>query len=309
MNIAQANAVPLRDILQRIGAHPARDRARDLYYLSPWRAEKTASFHVHIPKNVWYDHGEGMGGDAVAFACTYLEKVHQSCQVSDGLQWIEKMVGGNVYYIPVRPPGSVAKAASDNPLKLKAIGPIKHVALIRYLESRYIPLLVAKQLFREAWIHNAHTDKSFFALALKNEDEGYELRNPFFKGSLSPKTISFIRGEEIKPDAIHVFEGSMDYLSLIARQNGKLLKGDSIILNSLSCLKDAYAYIKNYGYRIAYSWLDNDVAGLKAKQAFDTFIKTEQDLVHLPMNALYKDYKDVNEWHVASEKSHPRMVL
>lgn len=296
MNFAQANAVPLRDILSAIGIDPSKERGNDLFYLAPWRKERTASLHVNVPKNVWYDHGEGVGGSASALVRAYLERAGHSSGDSDVLRWFSNMTG----YVPMVPPTPRQAEKTEPVLALKKLLPISHVALIRYLESRGIPLDVAKQLLQEARVYNRTTQKNFFALALKNEDDGYELRNPYFKGSISPKTITFIRGREVKPDAVHTFEGSMDYLSVVARQDGKPLKGDAIILNSLSCLKDGIAYIKNYGYRMAYSWFDNDAAGHKASQVFDAFVKTEAELAHLPMNSIYAPHKDVNEWHVAT---------
>lgn len=299
MNFEQANAVPLRDILSAIGLSPSKERGGSLFYLAPWRDERTASLHVNVPKNLWYDHGEGFGGSASALVRAYLDRSGHSSSDRDVLRWFRNMTG----LPPVIPPAPRSAEETEPALELKKLLPISHVALIRYLEARGIPVDVAKSLLHEARVHNRTSRKNFFALALKNEDEGYELRNPYFKGCIAPKTVTFIRGRDVKPDAVHTFEGSMDYLSVVARQDGKPLKGDAIILNSLSCLKDAIAYIKNYGYRMAYSWFDNDAAGHKARQVFDAFVRTEADLAHLPMNTVYAPHKDVNEWHVASPMS------
>jgi len=76
------------------------------------------------------------------------------------------------------------------------------------------------------------------------------------------------------------------------------LKGDSIILNSVGLLKQAEPYIRGYGYRTLYSWMDNDPAGEKTTRLLDEFVKAEEGLVHVPMNKIYAPFKDVNEWHV-----------
>lgn len=298
MNFAQANAVPLRDIFNAIGINPSKERGNDLFYLAPWREERTASLHVNVPKNVWYDHGEGIGGPSSALVRAYLERSGHSSGDTDVLRWFRNMTGVAPLVLPASRP-----TEKDEPvLELRKLLPISHVALIRYLEGRGIPIDVANAHLREARVYNRTSKKNFFALALKNEDDGYELRNPYFKGCIAPKTVTFIRGPDVKPDAVHTFEGSMDYLSVVARQDGKPLKGDAIILNSLACLKDAIAYIKNYGYRMAYSWFDNDAAGQKASEAFAAFVRTEAELAHLPMNAVYAPHKDVNEWHVATPR-------
>lgn len=132
-----------------------------------------------------------------------------------------------------------------------------------------------------------------------NEEGGYEVRNPFFKGYVGAKGISFIRGKQPKPEGIHIFEGFMDYVSAIAFEQVPQFDDDTIILNSLSCLKHATPYIRNYGYQVAYTWLDNDLAGQKGTQALAEFFKTEENLLHKPMNEIYLPHKDMNAWHMA----------
>lgn len=61
MNIEQANAIALPEILHKIGHSPFKQKGADIWYHSPFRAEKTASFHVNAIKNVWYDFGMAKG--------------------------------------------------------------------------------------------------------------------------------------------------------------------------------------------------------------------------------------------------------
>ena len=188
------------------------------------------------------------------------------------------------------------EAESEPTLVLKSKCPIQHLALIRYLEQRGIPLPLARKHLCQVRVEIRTTGKSFFALGFRNEEGGHELRNPFFKGSLKPKTITFIRGEHPKPERIHLFEGVMDYLS--AWQNSEIfLDGDSIVLNSIACLSKAFPYIRNYGYRYACTWLDNDRAGVDASRTLSEFFRNEPDLQHIRMNGVYAPHKDVNAWH------------
>ncbi len=64
MNAAQANALPMPEILRTLGHQPQRERGHDLCYFSPFRDERTPSFHVSVSGNVWYDFGAGRGGTA-----------------------------------------------------------------------------------------------------------------------------------------------------------------------------------------------------------------------------------------------------
>lgn len=295
MNIEQAKLIPLALILEKIGCKPAREKGHKSTYLSPVRNERTPSFHVNNDKNLWYDFGIGKGGNIIGFVCTYLESRKESCTVSDALRWLEIMSGSTPVIKPITLP--------DNPkeecdLALKNVQPLKHPALKKYLEARGIPLDIAKPYIVELLIHNKASTKDFFALGFKNEDNGYEVRNQFFKGCIVPKTISFIRGKKPKPEGIHIFEGFMDYVSAITYHGITQFDDDTIVLNSLSCLKQATPYIRNYGYRFAYTWFDNDKAGQKCTDSLAEFFATEKDLRHKKMNDVYFPHKDVNAWHM-----------
>lgn len=295
MNIEQAKSIPLSDILSKLGHEPVKNKKQEAWYLSPFRAEKTPSFKLHLAKNIWFDFGEGQGGDVIAFACQYLKSKNEGHTVHDALRWLRNMSGllPKIKSIPDEAP-----APSAPVLCLKDSGELKHIALIKYLEKRGIPLSVAKPYLKEVRVYNRDTKKQFFALGLKNEEGDWELRNPFFKGCAGTKSISFIRGTKPKAGAIHLFEGLMDYLTVIVRQEGKRFAEDAIILNSLSCLDKATPYIQGYGYKEAFTWMDNDMPGRKATQLLDDFFKTEENLIHKPMNSLYAPYKDVNAWHM-----------
>ena len=295
MDIAHANTIPIAQILGQLDIHPKQTTPHRLLYLSPVRLEKTPSFWVYLKTNRWHDYGDGRGGDSVDLVCAYLKFCREAHTVSDALRWINNM---GVAPYQFKPPVYENDQPDAPSLVLKSRKTIQHLGLIHYLEKRGIPLEIAHRHLKEIHVRNQNTQKSFFALGFANEEGGYELRNPFFKGSLGAKAISFIRGTEPKPEGIHLFEGFMDYLSAVAQLNGKGFKGDAIVTSSLSCLKQAIPYIQNYGYRTAYTWLDNDPAGEKATVALDEFFKTQADLIHTPMNKIYAPHKDVNAWHM-----------
>ncbi len=299
MNIEQAKAIPIAEILLKLNIKPTRQVNNETWYLSPLRNEKTASFHVHCKRNWWYDFGLGIGGDGIELVCQYLESQKEGHTVSDALRWLNNMVGNPSAIQPIEHTVETIEAYSKiRKLVIKSVKDVQHPALIQYLEKRGIPLSVAKTILKEVRIKNVETDKNIFALALQNEEGSYEVRNPFFKACIDSKAISFIRGTQPKPDSIHIFEGLMDYLSIITQNNGRAFKDDAIILNSISCIRQATPYIRGYGYKIAYTYMDNDLAGQKAIKSLGEFFKTEENLTHKPMNELYKPYKDVNAWHM-----------
>ncbi|WP_202406108.1 toprim domain-containing protein [Hufsiella ginkgonis] len=294
----------MAEILDKLNIVPTNDKGNDVWYLSPFRNEKTASFHVSRKKNKWYDFGERVGGDVVGFVCKYLEFCGEPHSVSDALRLLRKMWGSQAISLtlPQRKTPTEEAEEAEPALRLKKVEPLTKMGLGNYLEKRGIPLDVAKRHLFQIRVHNKKTDKCFRTLGFKNEDDGWELRNPFFKGVLGPKTITAIpREQNTKLEAIHIFEGFLDLLSAIAQMKGKGFKHDVIVLNSIACIPKALPYIQGYGYKVIYTWMDNDDAGSKATEIFAEFAKTEEGLLHKPMNDLYKPHKDVNEWWMAKQ--------
>lgn len=293
MNIEQAKAIPLYKILYAIGFGPVTQSIFDLWYLSPFRAEETASFHVNREKNVWFDFGENVGGNALDFACHYLKVTREDYAPADALRWLENMV-----CVPERaakPQFNAAQTQSSLALN-KAPYEIKHPALVEYLKVRHIPIELARHYVKEASVHNRKTGRNFVALAFGNDADGYELRNVYFKGCLPPKNISFIRGVHFPIQEVHVFEGFIDFLSALALRKQERFKGDVIVLNSTYCLPQALPYIQNYTYKTLYSWLDNDVSGERAAEILRETAEKEPGMSFRAMNRAYAKHKDVNAW-------------
>ena len=79
------------EILRKIGLQPAKPGRKDYWYYSSFRTEKTPSFHVNLSRNVWYDFGEGRGGDSIAFVCAHLKSTGACHTTVDALRWMRNM--------------------------------------------------------------------------------------------------------------------------------------------------------------------------------------------------------------------------
>jgi len=140
-------------------------------------------------------------------------------------------------------------------------------------------------------IHFTTNGKRYFAIGFENDLGGYELRNKYFQGCLSPKTITNIRYGN---DTCCVFEGFLDYLSYLTlkekSQPNNMTKRDNVILNSVTNLPKALDIIENY--TTTYCFLDNDHAGTKAWFAISDRcgLKVSDQSVH------YRQYKDLNDY-------------
>ena len=65
MNSKEAKQIPIEVYLDRLGYKPKVVKKNEIWYFSPFRVERTASFRVNKILNVWYDYGEGVGGSII----------------------------------------------------------------------------------------------------------------------------------------------------------------------------------------------------------------------------------------------------
>lgn len=304
MNIEQAKGIAMTEILRKIGCRPVRNNASDIWYLSPFRSEKTASFKVNTDKNVWFDFGAGKGGNVIKFACEYLLLHSEPNGVSDALRWLGQLMPTTYSYIHKSNTVPEPVAAVPSLVAVKAYE-LQYRTLTNYVENRGIPLELAQEFLKEVLVRHRKTGREFFAIGLYTEAEGYELVTEDFKGTIGAKSISFIRGTKVPANEIHIFEGMMDFLSAVAEHPEQHFEGDIIVLNSVSCLPQVFPYIRNYNdYRKLTTWLDNDEAGTSATKKLKEFANI-QDISFTAMNETYAPHKDVNEWHVHKAKPKP----
>lgn len=284
MNSYQAKQISLEDLLASQGFQPAKISSQEIWYCSPFRDESTPSFKVDIAKNVWFDHGEGAGGTVIDFVLRY----KQISSVKEALSWL---ANGN-HTINPKP---FAKNQNKN-IKLLELVPssIKtpiHPNLLDYAEERGIPKSIVKEIFKEIRFKNHSKNRTYYALSIENRKGGFELRNKFFKGSISPKDYTFYgEGNHI----VLVFEGMFDYASWLTLNNTDRPSADILILNSLSFHQQAAEFIHSQNYDEIHSFFDNDKKGISVNKRFtEIFGKC-----HKPQNHQYKDFDDLNAFLV-----------
>ena len=97
-----------------------------------------------------------------------------------------------------------------------------------------------------------------FAIGFLNDRQGYVLRNRFFKGTNVNSISTIVNGAmvwknrptaPICPDAgdvkVMVFEGFMDYLSLLPMRGVNKLDYDCVVLNSTINVGEAISFLRN----------------------------------------------------------------
>ena len=143
-------------------------------------------------------------------------------------------------------------------------------------------------------VYYSQNNKTYFSLAFKNDSGGYETRNPYFKGCIGSKDITTIKG--IDSSKLSIFEGFMDYFSVLEYQQIDGFKSDVIVLNSLANKSKIYDILNSIKYNKIYLFLDNDQAGIEAKLEFFNINENCIDC-----SKIYKNFKDFNDFLVSKK--------
>lgn len=298
MNIDQIKKIKLQEFLATIDCKPVKQYGVNLMYLSPLRTEKHASFKVNTELNLWYDFGISRGGNIIDLA----ELLYNSSDVSYLIRQIERNAPSCVSV-------SLPKAKPNTPqnsFENIQVLSITHPALIKYLGERCIDIEIARTVCKE--LHFDTRGKHYFGIGFPNIAGGYEIRNPFFKGGITPKDISLFHNEESKQSCF-VFEGFIDFLSFMMlrrKENSGLKRQDYLVLNSVSNVKKALEPLSHY--ENIQCFLDNDEAGRNA------YLQLSKELGKPVTDAstLYNGYKDLNEYLCAefkhSEKAESKKI-
>lgn len=328
MTANQAKQLSLPEILAKLGHQPSRTlkNGSELWYKSPFRRETKPSFHTSFINGqwIWNDFGD-TAGNIIDFILRYLNttSVSQALAFLDSLfplfssqNQIEKSVNQSVFpqkgtLTPQSQPQNSTSPTPEKPrLPSKLIfleaKPLASKLIFSYLKRRKIPADIAKEYLALVRYRNTNrpSAKPFFAFGQRNISGGWEIRSATdgtakFKSALIKKDITVHPGSEEGRGAVSVFEGMLDHLSLLVFLKVIRLRGDVIVLNSLSSYGNAKTYIQNKAYQKIDLFLDNNTPGETVTQAFITdFPDTVTD-----QRIAYANFSDLNDALIAGH--HP----
>ena len=269
---------PIDRILEELGC---KKGGKDMYF-SPFREESEASLHIDREKNLWYDHGSGLGGTNVQ-----LIMLARHCSQKEAYSFIAS----------IDPTLSASKSVPDKKKNSEIISvrEIRSGYLLRYLERRKIPVELARVYCKEVIVRNNERGQNFTLVGFENNAGGYALKSPGGLKSTSRAGITTVNIEDKRSvvpttDNVSIFEGFFDFLSWLVLQSATVPSCDTIVLNSVNNLNKAEAYIKSHSKAMCF--LDNDQAGRKALESVRRMIP---DNGIKDMSCLYDKYKDLNE--------------
>ncbi len=274
MNIDDIRKISLVEFLNQLGYQPTGRDSKGLWFYAPYRSERKPSFHVNPNRQVWFDFGTGAGGDIFSLAG---EMSGETDFLRQADYIAEKM------RLPVAKPYKPTPFVEEPTFENVEVSRLESHVLLRYLADRGIPKEIAQRYCVQV-DYELH-GKRYYAVGFRNNANGYELRNPFFKGSYPPKHITIIANGNAR---CNVFEGFIDFLS--AECLGYNDGFDTVVLNSVSNLQKAIPALGDY--TVIQCYLDNDTAGRAALAR----LQREFGNKVTDKSALYPNHKDLNDY-------------
>lgn len=277
MNIRQAKNIPIEQILYKMGINPQKTSGFDIWYLSPFTIEKTASFKVNQKINRWFCHSSGFGGNTVDFTVKYFNYT-----VQDALVFLSDFDGSFSFQKQIL--NSPDIYTNENSTIITKIISVQHMALKQYLNCRNISNPEVQKQLKE--IHYSVNHKNYFGLGFKNDSDAWEIRSKYSKICIGRKDIRLIKNGREK---LRIFEGFFDYLSFL-QINTKTITANSdyLILNSVAMILKNKSILLNYN--TIELFLDNDATGNKYTRIIIEEFKNAVDF-----RKTYSEYKDLNE--------------
>ncbi len=295
MTKSKAKNIPIPALLEKLGFQPDRSRqhGNDLWFPSPFRKEAgEPCFHVNLAKNVWYDFGAGSSGGGDIFD---LVMSLQGCDLAAALVFLEKMFPPDDLLVNVRKPPTAPPEDETPGFQILETSAAFAPALFQYLQKeRCLNLEQAREFVRQIHFQNA-TGRRFFGIGLQNRAGGWEVQNPYFKGCIGQKDLSFFPGKNA--EEVSIFEGMFDFLSALTWYGkNALLQTDVLVLNSLAIQDRAVEFLRDRPQcQTLKIYLRNDTAGEEATANFRTELP---DRVLEPCFALYLGFDDFNDFLV-----------
>ncbi len=292
-NIEQIKNKSIMDYLNENGIRPSKYYNGYALFNAPYREDDKASLKVDYERNLWYDFGLSKGGSIID-----LVMLLHNYSLREALAHLSNGIGNKERNFSFY---RIAQSRNTSTRQILDIRRELPPYLENYLqEERKIKLALVRTYLYS--IRYEIKGRSYSAIAFPNRAGGYELRNSkTFKGTIAPKDISILN-EDTDCTSLNIFEGFIDFLSYCT------LKGDtntapSLVLNSVSNIGKAVAYIKDKDIRYLRAFLDNDLAGdntLKELQCIG--VKVED------MRSHYANHKDLNAYLIGKENESKQEV-
>jgi hypothetical protein len=303
--------ISLLSLMAKLGQVPTGVAAGgNYYYTSPLRPEeKTPSFVVCEPKNVWVDFGgvpkpgkKADGGDVLELVMR-LTGFEAPLARQTLRAWAADLATPQELALPALPAGETLTTGQLTFTDVRTEN-LNWDVLIKYLTNRGINWGLVQQSSRtlahlqQIFYHVAGKprQKPYFGLAWKTS-AGWEVRNPKFQGTIGGKGLTWLPGRE---PGVAVFEGFMDYLSALTFYKKSYFTCTVLVLNSVSLLSEALPQLLEAP--VVHWFGDNDQAGERALRLLRQALPAGRVKAY---NEVYRTYKDFNDFLTKTPPNKP----
>ncbi len=291
------SSFPIAKLLLALGARPGHYKNT---FHSPFRQDKDASLHIDPERNVWFDHGAGVGGGNIdlVMKCRY-------CTAREAAEFILSLPLADKMQFPV-PEEGISQKPKPKANRVISIRELQGKYLLDYVASRGIPANLAARYCKAVVIRGNSLRKTYDVIGFPNNVGGYSLKSPSGFKSTTKGGITTINTEgefsEIATsERVTVFEGVFDFLSWLANDRDVVPSTDVVVLNSVANVKRAVPYLRLH--RTIICCLDNDDAGRAAFETIKSLSQYMSDPIVIDGSLFYEGYNDVNDWWIAVKAS------
>ncbi|WP_081962202.1 toprim domain-containing protein [Porphyromonas gingivicanis] len=298
-DLQHIKAIPIGDYLHACGIKPAKRYNGYALYHAPYREDSNASLKVDFRQNLWHDYGTSQGGSIIDLVMKM-----RGCSAYEAIAHLAEGKATTLAPSSFHREAHIGQRRDEqrpnNTRRIISINEALPLHLQSYLrEVRKIDLAVASP-----YLHHVRYEvggREYSAIGFPNRAGGYELRDDkTFKGTIAPKDISVIAGQA--NNASHcLFEGFIDFLSLLTMKGKET--APCLVLNSVSNLSRAIAYLHENDIDSVRAFFDNDPAGRQTLQSLQSAGINVED-----MSRHYARYKDLNEYHVAQRTGQKQVI-
>jgi len=312
VNIERAKTILLDELLLLLGYHPAKQQGGRLWYRSPFRHERTASFVLAKDRTAWYDHGQGVGGNIIDLA----KHLGDCSDVPQALDYLDQVMGNRDDRIrPIRQLVRVAPALpaysliNDTPFAIRDRRGSYTTAAAYLKKVRGIePEVVAPYLSDLVYARPDGTHR--YGFGVPTIGGGYEARRAgdFAKLAIGPKNITVFQSSRPhwQQAPWHCFYSLMDFGTFLGLDRPAPGVYNYLIVNSDSLvgqpprlgLAEQYLATLPAGQSMIH-YPHNDSSGQRAFQRLQDWL-IQHGWSSGNRSQLYAGYKDWNEWHQAA---------
>ncbi len=295
-NKGAGTRLTVAEVLRHYGMAEAVPRSG--FIRSPFRDERTPSFHILPHGYAWADFGDGSKGGVIDLVMRL-----ENCSADAAVEKLREIRSGSDFTTSIKRTVQTPRPRKAAGFKVISVSLLSDESLLAYAESRGISRATAQRFCAEVDVRAGGKVRTY--IGLLNSLEGFVLRGPE-KGRAGKRCTSsaptYLDADgldcaEGTSESVAVFEGLFDFLSFMELHGGGPLRpGEDIcVLNSVVNASAAAGFINSH--KTINLYLDNDEAGRKAgREIADGVLASNPDAVIVDHSGEYSGFNDLNEW-------------